>query len=47
LAGLAFVGWRRNRLISFAVVFLELNWAAVLAMRNALAGSIDARWEKT
>jgi cellulose synthase/poly-beta-1,6-N-acetylglucosamine synthase-like glycosyltransferase len=47
LAGLAFVGWRRNRLISFAVVFLQLNWAAVLAMRNALSGSIDARWEKT
>ncbi len=47
LAGLAFARWRRNRLISFAVVFFELNWAAVLAMRNVLAGRIDARWEKT
>jgi cellulose synthase/poly-beta-1,6-N-acetylglucosamine synthase-like glycosyltransferase len=39
--------WRTNRFVSFAVVFLELNWAAVLAMRNFVAGRTDARWEKT
>lgn len=45
--GLAWPRLRENRLVSFLVVFLELNWAAVLALRNFLAGKIDARWEKT
>ncbi|MGE5097695.1 MAG: glycosyltransferase family 2 protein [Betaproteobacteria bacterium] len=38
---------RRLRAVSFALVFLELNWAAVLALRNFITGGIDARWEKT
>lgn len=38
---------RRSRAIAFALVFVELNWAAVLAMRNFVAGGLDARWEKT
>lgn len=38
---------RRNRLASFAVVFVELNWAAVLAMVNFARGRFNARWEKT
>ena len=37
----------RLRLVSFAIVFIDLNWAAVLALRNYLAGDVDARWEKT
>lgn len=38
---------RSNRLVSFALVFVELNWAAVQALRNFMAGDVDARWEKT
>lgn len=38
---------RRNRLVSFALVFVELNWAAVLGLRNYLLGQADAKWEKT
>lgn len=49
---LAFVGaaipaLRRSRLVSFAEVFVELNRASVLALRNYLEGRTDARWEKT
>ncbi|KPL25757.1 MAG: glycosyl transferase [Acidithiobacillales bacterium SM1_46] len=47
LLGLAAPSFRSNRFVSFALVFVELNWAAVLAMRNFLTGGIDARWEKT
>jgi cellulose synthase/poly-beta-1,6-N-acetylglucosamine synthase-like glycosyltransferase len=47
LPGLLSPAWRRNRVVSFIVVFLELNWAAVLALRNFVAGRLDARWEKT
>ncbi len=47
LAGLRFSSVRRFRLISFGAVFVALNWAAVLAMRNFLSGRVDARWEKT
>lgn len=38
---------RRSRLVAFAGVFVEMNWAAVLAMRTWLAGGVNARWEKT
>lgn len=47
LLGLAVPSFRSNRLVSFAMVFVELNWAAVVAMRNFLMGGLDARWEKT
>lgn len=45
--GLALPRLRANRLVSFALVFVELNWAAVLALRNFLTGGVDSRWEKT
>lgn len=45
--GLLWPRLRRRRLISFLLVFLELNWAAVLAMRNFITGRINVRWEKT
>ncbi|BAU47915.1 glycosyl transferase [Sulfurifustis variabilis] len=45
--GLAWPRLREHRLVSFLVVFLELNWAAVLALGNFLGGRIDSRWEKT
>jgi len=38
---------RKLRLVSFATVFVELNWAAVLGLRNYLLGQVDARWERT
>ncbi|WP_290871834.1 glycosyltransferase family 2 protein [Aquabacterium sp.] len=37
----------RNRLISFAGVFLELNWVAMLAGIQYWRGRLDTRWEKT
>lgn len=39
--------FKRMRLASFAGVFVEMNWAAVIALRNWLAGGVNARWEKT
>lgn len=38
---------RKLRLVSFATVFTELNWAAVLGLGNFLRGRLDARWERT
>ena len=38
---------RNNRLVSFSTVFVEMNWASVLGLRNWLAGGLNARWEKT
>ena len=38
---------RRNRLVSFASVFIEMNWAAVRAMRTWPAGGVTAQWETT
>jgi cellulose synthase/poly-beta-1,6-N-acetylglucosamine synthase-like glycosyltransferase len=46
LAGLVVPRWRRYRLISFVLVFVGLNWAAVMALGNFLLGHVDARWEK-
>jgi cellulose synthase/poly-beta-1,6-N-acetylglucosamine synthase-like glycosyltransferase len=45
--GSRFEGLRRARLVSFAGVFVEMNWAAVQALRAWLAGGVNARWEKT
>lgn len=47
LAGSWLPSLRNNRLISFATVFVEMNWASVLGLRNWLAGGLNARWEKT
>lgn len=41
------VSARKLRLVSFAMVFVELNWAAVLGLSNYLRGQVDARWERT
>jgi biofilm PGA synthesis N-glycosyltransferase PgaC len=46
VAGLVVPEWSRYRLISFVLVFVELNWAAVVALRNFLLGRVDVRWEK-
>lgn len=47
LCGKRSAALRRLRLVSFATVFLELNWAAVLGLGNFLRGQTDARWERT
>ena len=47
LPGLVSPRWRRSRAINFAVVFLDLNWAAVLSLYNFIARRTSAKWEKT
>ncbi len=46
LGGLLVPEWSRYRLISFVLVFVGLNWAAVVGLRNFLLGRVDVRWEK-
>jgi len=46
ISGMLIQALRGNRLVSFTTVFIELNWAAVLALRNFCSGRIHARWEK-
>ena len=46
ISGMLIPALRGNRLVSFTTVFIELNWAAVLALRNFCSGRIHARWEK-
>lgn len=38
---------RKNRVISFINVFVELNLAATIALRNHFKNSVDVKWEKT
>jgi poly-beta-1,6-N-acetyl-D-glucosamine synthase len=49
LAGLGMVSAqvRRLPLVSFGVVFVDLNLAALMALREYAMGRINARWEKT
>lgn len=47
ISGILIPALRDNRLVSFTTVFIELNWAAVVALRNFCGGRIHARWEKT
>jgi Glycosyltransferases, probably involved in cell wall biogenesis len=47
VSGILFPRVRENRLVSFAVVFVELNWAAVQALYKFLRRPVDPRWEKT
>jgi biofilm PGA synthesis N-glycosyltransferase PgaC len=47
LAGMRFHQARRNRLIAFATVFVDLNWTALKAGLQFAAGSLDTRWDKT
>jgi hypothetical protein len=46
-AALLSSGLRTNRVFGFLAVFVELNFAAVVALREFIGGRIDARWEKT
>lgn len=47
LAGILYPTLQTNRAISFIVVFLGLNTAAVLALKNHLTGKVNIKWEKT
>lgn len=38
---------KQNRIISLANVFTELNWAAVLALKNYLSEEVNVKWDKT
>ena len=38
---------RRNKLVSFAHVFFDMNAAAVVALTHFLSGRVSAKWEKT
>ncbi|MBL4866665.1 MAG: glycosyltransferase family 2 protein [Pseudomonadales bacterium] len=38
---------KNNRIASLANVFTELNWAAVLALKNYLSQEVNVKWDKT
>lgn len=38
---------RRNRLLAFAAVFVEMNWTALQAGLQFVTGRLDTRWDKT
>ncbi|OYV33291.1 MAG: glycosyl transferase, partial [Thiomonas sp. 20-64-5] len=38
---------RRNKFVSFAHVFFDMNAAAILALLKFVSGRADAKWEKT
>lgn len=46
-AGLLYPALQKNRIISFIVVFLDLNTAAVVALKNYLSGQFSIKWERT
>ena len=48
--GLAALIWpvlRMNRLINLIVVFVGMNWAVLVALKNILVKQVEVRWEKT
>lgn len=47
LAGMNSTLARRNRLVAFAAVFVELNWTALQAGVQFATGRLDTRWDKT
>ncbi len=47
ISGMLIPALRNNRVVSFSTVFIELNWAAMLALKNFCSGRIHVRWEKT
>lgn len=47
LMGLLWPALRMTRLVSFIVVFLEMNWSAVAAFWNFVFQHVEIRWEKT
>lgn len=38
---------KENRIVSLANVFTELNWAAVLALKNYITEEVNVKWDKT
>lgn len=38
---------KENRLLNFMVVFLELNWASVVALKKFATGEVEIKWQKT
>ena len=47
MAGLFYPVLQKNRIINFIVVFLDLNTAAVIALKNYLSGQFSIKWERT
>ncbi len=47
VAGINSDRFKKNKLISVIVVFIELNLSAVIALKRFLTGTISARWDKT
>jgi len=47
LMGMRSAAWRRNKLVAFATVFVELNWTAMQAGLQFASGRLDLRWDKT
>jgi cellulose synthase/poly-beta-1,6-N-acetylglucosamine synthase-like glycosyltransferase len=47
LAASVHPGLRANRVLNFCSVFIALNWAAVLGLREYLLRRLDAKWDKT
>ncbi len=47
IAGLLRPALFSHRVFSFIAVFIELNWAAVVALKKFLDGSFEVKWEKT
>lgn len=47
IAAMKLPALQHSRAASFGAVFVDLNWTAVLALRNYLTGRVDARWEKS
>ena len=50
--GLAVLGsvnpsMKENKFVSLANVFTELNWAAVLALKNYITQNVNVKWDKT
>lgn len=47
LAAFVWPTLRMNRLINLIVVFVSMNWAVLVALKNVLTQKIEVRWEKT
>ena len=49
---LAFSAWRHpklraNRVINLIVIFVSMNLAVLVALKNILMQNVEVRWEKT
>jgi cellulose synthase/poly-beta-1,6-N-acetylglucosamine synthase-like glycosyltransferase len=45
--GIIFNKLRKNKIISFIVVFISLNLAVMIALKNYLFTQVEVKWEKT